>query len=127
MRTACVLLLGLVGGSLGVGGCGASRSGAVGGEEPDQTEERRVTVEVSNENFYDATIYAVYGSGQRIRLGTVSGNSVETFTFRWNPLNVFFYINLIGSGDASTQSEGVNPGDLLLLRVTSDLHAVLRR
>jgi hypothetical protein len=51
-------------------GCGASRGGAAAESTP---------LRVNNQSWLDMRIYVVSsGSGQRIRLGMVTGNSVQT-------------------------------------------------
>lgn len=79
-----------------------------------------VTVEVENQNFYDATIYAI-GDGSRSRLGTVVGNTRQKFRLPWVPRDVRFEIRLQAGGTFTTHSLPVNPGDQLHLTVTMDL------
>lgn len=79
-----------------------------------------VTVVVENQNFYDATIYAI-GDGSRSRLGTVVGNTRQAFRLPRVPRDVRFEIRLQASGTFTTPSLPVNPGDELHLTVTMDL------
>ncbi len=94
--------------------CGRS----VGGGPNDEFEPRRgqeLTLEVRNQNFYDATLYAVWQSGLRYRLGTVSGNGKRTFTFRWQSLQLQIEIDLLSVGKHFTDPMPVDKGDELEL------------
>lgn len=102
---------------LPLGGCLGKKESALAGF---QRGDQRITVQVENQNFYDATIYAV-GDGSRSRLGSVVGNTTQTFRLPWTPRDVRFEIRLQASGTFTTHSLPVNPGDALQLVVTPDL------
>lgn len=92
--------------------------------EPDEFAEEvpdHLTVEVQNDNFYDATIYAVR-QGQRLRVGWVGGHTAETFEFKWPALDLSFEIALLAVGSYFTYPLPVDRGDQLGLRVLPDLH-----
>ncbi len=86
-----------------------------------QAEDNTLTVEVRNQNFNSATVYA-YRGGFRDRLGTVEAADTKTFAFRWPTYSVRFLINFLGQGCVITESLSVDPGDdlLLIIRVFDD-------
>ncbi|MGD2218278.1 MAG: hypothetical protein PVJ64_16090 [Gemmatimonadales bacterium] len=102
--------------TLTVAACG-TRQAADEGAAPGGTG-REVTIEVENQNFYDARIY-VLEYGRRRRLGSVPGNGTRTFQFRVDPTEVLFIIDFIGSDQLTTNTVTVNPGDDLELTVTA--------
>lgn len=102
---------------LAAGACGSAsrRSGA--------TQGARTTVRVENRNFLDMNVY-VLRSSQRIRLGTVPGNSTRVLTipshlvFGSTPLR--FLADPIGSNRTPISSEiTVTPGDEVVLYLQS--------
>ncbi len=100
----------------GFGGC-AGRSGA--GPEP--LSHAEVTIEVQNQNFYDARVYLLY-FGSRTRLGQVAGHSTRTFSFALPPGDVRIEVSFIGGGGFVTEPMPVNRGDQLVLLIESDAH-----
>jgi hypothetical protein len=84
-------------------------------------QQRELTVEVRNHNFYDATIYA-WDSGERLRLGMAQGKSTTTFSFRWDLGDLRFIIDFIGAGELVGEVLAVDPGDDLVLIVGSEDH-----
>ncbi len=108
--TAITLTLGL--------GC-AGRKGADTGPEPESHAE--VTIEVQNQNFYDARVYLLY-FGSRTRLGQVGGHSTRTFSFAVPPDDVRIEVSFIGGGGFVTEPMPVSPGDQLVLLIESDAH-----
>ncbi|UCC83746.1 MAG: hypothetical protein JSW46_02090 [Gemmatimonadota bacterium] len=93
-------------------------------EAPADTEARpQVTIEVQNQNFYDARVYVVEaGRTARRRLGAVPGNERRTLSFRVEPMRVRFVVDFIGSGELTTEFIQVSPGDELVLSVTARTH-----
>ena len=81
-----------------------------------------ITLRVENQNFYDATVYAVSDAGERQRLGRVTGLSHDTFTFRWLHQELRVLIQLLADGSAITQPVLVNPGDSLNMVIQPDLN-----
>ena len=78
-------------------------------------------VEVQNQAYLDMTIYVIR-SGQRIRLGQVSGNSTATFELPRTVVNpglpVRFQADPIGgSRTPFSQEIGVSPGDTVVLQI----------
>ncbi len=102
-------------------GCGFLGGGKGGGEEEPRPAPI-LTLHVENQNFYDATLYALARSGERQRLGVVTGNSQGTFTFRWLQDEIRVIIQLLAGGSTATDPILVNPGDSLNLVITPDLH-----
>ncbi len=77
-------------------------------------EKEEVSVEVRNENFYEATVYT-YRAGSRTRLGVVESNSTRSFEFRWITGDLRFLIDFFANGCLLTPSMSVDQGDDLLL------------
>ncbi|MBI3981540.1 MAG: hypothetical protein HY337_01410 [Gemmatimonadetes bacterium] len=95
------------------------RSGA-----PDPEEElvsREITLEVDNQNFHDATLYAVRG-GERRRIGNVGGLRTGEFAFVWTDLDLRVEIYLLSVGSYYTSPLMIEPGDELKLTVLPNLH-----
>jgi len=86
-----------------------------------QAQDNTLTVEVRNQNFNSATVYA-YRGGFRSRLGIVEAADTKTFTFKWPTYDVRFLINFLAQGCVITESLSVDPGDdlLLIIRVVDD-------
>jgi len=108
-------------------GIACSRSTpAIGGLAPEMPDS--VTIEVVNENFYDADIYSEYEGEVRRRLGMVSGFSKGSFRIPWRTNRLIMVMKLIGVGEAFSNDLVVSPGDILELRLLPDLHhKVVRR
>jgi hypothetical protein len=81
-----------------------------------------VSVEVRNRNFYDASIYYWFPSTGRQRLGTVVGNSTETFTFPWHTGEIRMIMDFIGANASITEELNADPGDELMLEILPQAH-----
>ena len=80
-----------------------------------------IRIEVDNQNFQDATLYALSSTGRR-RLGRVTGKSQGEFTMDWNfsdPLRI--HIDLLAAGSCTTRGLLVSPGEIVQLIVSSRL------
>jgi hypothetical protein len=89
--------------------CGASRQAATATPQTD-LDRNELMVEVENQNFYDATIYALDG-GHRQRLGRVNGKTTESFTFRWPQHRLRMVIDFTGAGSIVSDELPVSPGE----------------
>jgi hypothetical protein len=83
--------------------------------EPGEGPNIQITVE--NQNFKDATVYAVWGAGNRDRLGLVTGNTTQTFTVPWKQGDMRVQVDFIAGDDTVTESMGVNRGDHLQVTI----------
>jgi hypothetical protein len=102
-----------------LGGC-AGRKGADSEAWPQSQAE--VTIEVENQNFYDARVYLLVLS-KRTRLGLVSGYSTQTFSFALQPDEVRIEVDFIGgAGGFVTEPMPVSAGDQLELQILPDAH-----
>jgi len=89
---------------------GCASAGRPVEDEGGVTQDVEVTVE--NQNFQDAVVYAIWGAGPRDRLGTVTGNTTETFTTEVQAGgDMRIEIDLIAGNDVVTESMGVFRGD----------------
>ncbi|MCZ6915531.1 MAG: hypothetical protein O7I93_02040 [Gemmatimonadetes bacterium] len=100
--TAALMMLGCSGGSQPATGVRPVASG------------RRLSVEVENQNFYDATIYA-YDQGSRKRLGIVDSEGSRSFTFSWTTGNLRFLVDFFANGCILTDPLFVESGDDILV------------
>ena len=73
-----------------------------------------ISVEVQNQNFYQATVYA-YRAGNRTRLGVVESQSTRSFEFVWFTGDLRFLVDFFANGCILTESMPVDRGDDLLL------------
>jgi hypothetical protein len=98
------------------GACATNKS--KGGAVPEPT----TTVRVENQAFNDMTVYVVQQAGNRIRLGTVTGNSTQTLKIPrgivFGPTSLRFLVDPIGSNrTASSFDITVAPGDEVKLTI----------
>ena len=98
--------------SLVVPAC-AARSSSTSFDDT-QTGRSSVTVEVRNQNFYPATIYA-YRSGTRRRLGEVEAHQTTSFSFEWSLVDIRFLIDFLAAGCIFSDRLTVGDDDNLLL------------
>lgn len=80
-----------------------------------------VTIEVENQNFYDARIYLLI-FGRRTRLGLVPAYRTQTFSFELPPDDVRIEVDFVGAGGFVTEPMPVSAGDELVLQITPDAH-----
>jgi hypothetical protein len=97
-----------------------ARAAVAQDEEPVR---REFVIEISNDNFHDATLYAVRG-GYRLRIGSVSGFRTATFKFRWPDGDLRIEIKLLAVGSYYTQVMSVDQGDELQLTILPSLHTL---
>ena len=78
-----------------------------------------VRLTVQNNDFKDATVYAVWDSGNRRRIGMVTGKTSATFTFDWVSHRMHIQADFV-AGDGFTSDEiEVWEGDHLDLVIMS--------
>ncbi len=78
-------------------------------------------LEVRNQNFYSATIYA-YRDGYRRRLGDVDANRTRAFTFAWPFHEVRFQIDFLAAGCIFSEVLPLVHGDRLTVRIEPSDH-----
>jgi hypothetical protein len=71
----------------------------------------QVAVTVENQNFKDAAVYAIWGVGNRDRLGLVTGHTTQTFTTPFKSGDLRIEVDFIAGDDVVTESMGVFQGD----------------
>ena len=80
-----------------------------------------IRVEVENQNFYDATVYAITTAGEQ-RLGVVGGNSTKMFTARLTrPDFVHLRIRMLGGRSFKLDPIDASPGETLVLIIPAAL------
>jgi hypothetical protein len=93
--------------------CGARGTG---------TGAERVPLVVENQNFYQATIYAILNGG-RVRVGNVQGGSTETLQAPSPPTGQMrVEVRLLAVGAFTSYPVTVQPGDTVRVTVPPDLH-----
>ncbi len=102
---------------------GGHRPGDVAARAQDSVPQRGMSLDVDNQNFYDATIYAVR-PGLRQRIGYVVGEHQGKFSFRWPDGDLRLEIDLLAVGAYYTQVMDVQQGDQLQLTVLPYLHTL---
>lgn len=111
---AAILALGLIVLSIGCGG-------RIPASDPFDGSAGTLIIEVQNQNFLDATIYAI-APGIRRRLGTVTGKADGEFRMAWNFANPLrLTIDLLAGASCTTNQLLVGPGEVVQLVVESDL------
>lgn len=103
--------------------CGHSGGSDPGGVTPVPMQD--LTLTVTNQDFYDATVYLMAGSN-RLRLGIVPSNDQATFTFPWGDPRIRFQIVLQSAGSYLTEYIAVSAGDALQYTIPPDAHRRVR-
>ena len=93
---------------------GGSGTGAPMSSVRPADEKEEISVEVQNQNFYQATVYT-YRAGSRIRLGVVEAQGTRSFEFVWITGDLRFLVDFFTGGCILTQPMAVDRGDDLLL------------
>ena len=78
-----------------------------------------LTLEIRNQNFASATIYA-YRSGERRRLGHIDGLQTDSLSFKWPWVDLRLFIDFLSAGCVLTESMSVDHDDELLLVLQPD-------
>jgi len=104
---------------LALAACGHSGGSDPGSVTPVPMQD--LTITVTNQDFYDATVYVLTGSN-RLRLGIVPSNGQATFRFRWGDPRVRFQIALQSAGSYLTEYISVSAGDALQYTIPPDAH-----
>jgi hypothetical protein len=93
------------------------------GRAPLDQDHRGISIEVRNDNFHDATVYAVR-PGLRQRIGLVGGLGKAKFSFQWPEGDLRLEIDLLANGRYYTQVMDVREGDDLQLTILPYLHTL---
>ena len=107
--------------SVGAIGCASGSSGSSDAYDRSGSNSRDVTVIVDNLNTSDATLYMIWGAGNRVRLGRISGLSEGEFTTRWYGPDVRMEARFLAGETYVTHSLPVSPGEILELRLPGNL------
>jgi len=111
-------------GVIGLGACGAADIPPADPFGGGFGQARPIRIEVVNNNFSDATIWANYAA-ERIRLGTVTGKSQSSFSLRTRVAQpVYMEIDLVGGGRCITDQLPVDEGDVLYLEIAIDVRSM---
>ena len=116
-------------GSLVVLGCASGSGGDTSAfEDAGRSGPQDVRVLVDNQNFNQATIYAIWGAGGRVRLGIVNSQRSEEFVIPWRSADIKMEIRLLSAGTYETYRQAVAPGDYLelILTATMDRYRAIR-
>jgi hypothetical protein len=75
-----------------------------------------VRVEVQNQNFLDARIYALWG-GTRQRIGLVTGLTTQTLQTEWRTGQLMIEVDFLAGGGFVLDPGPAWPGETLILRI----------
>ncbi len=99
-----------------LGACAAGAPGTSTRTDPFEAaagrESDEVLLTVQNNDFRDASIYAVW-NGVRKRVGSVTGMTSETFRMRWQSEEIQLSIDFVGGGGYTSERVPVTQGDHL--------------
>jgi hypothetical protein len=109
---------------IGLAACASSGQAGVDDAAPDLTDP--VVLKVTNQNFYDATVFVLTGS-RRQRLGHVPSQGQRTFTFSWVDPQVRLELVLQSVGTYRTESITISSGESLEYAIPPDAHRRARR
>ena len=103
-----------------VAGCGL-----LGGGSQAAPRGHELTLNVKNQNYYDATLYALYQS-RRQQIGTVNGMSERAFSLDWGHPDIRIEIYLLSVGSHFTEPMFIEDGDELELVIDPSLDKRIR-
>jgi hypothetical protein len=113
---ALLRLLGVVALSAALAG-GASACAALSSGEPrtgwdaGSSDEQIVELKITNQNFKDARIYALW-DGERRRLGMVNGNTSQEFRVQWRPgATLRIEVDFVAGGGFVSSGVSTWPGE----------------
>ena len=109
-------IIGLVSWVFAAFACASGSGTGAPGSNVRSTERGQISVEVQNQNFYQATVYA-YRLGSRTRLGIVESQGTRSFEFVWITGDLRFLVDFLAGGCILTQPMAVDRGDDVLLVV----------
>ena len=107
-------------------GCGGGNAGTRNPFDPNaipgsSSAEEPIQIDVQNSNFNDVTIWAIR-SGQRIRLGRVTGKTDQRFRIGWNPaLPIYFTIDEVGGRGCRTNMLSVEPNARVWIMIPTNI------
>lgn len=87
------------------------------GESEPPAPEAPVRVVIENQNFYDATIYLRWYSGERRRLGAVTGHTTKEFDTRWVAPEVQVEVDLLAGGTYRGDRISISPGESVEVQI----------
>jgi len=80
-----------------------------------------IQIDIQNSNFNDVTIWAMR-SGQRIRLGRVTGKTDQRFRIAWNAaIPISFSVDVVGGRGCRSNSLAVEPNARVWLVVPANM------
>lgn len=79
----------------------------------------RIHLTIHNDDFNDATVFANWLGGARVRVGVVQGKSTQTIPVELRGHVVSFDVEFLGGGGFAGESVDVDPGDHLDLKIVN--------
>ena len=107
-------------------GCATTASGGHNPFDPNSipgasTAEDPIQIDVQNSNFNDVTIWAIR-SGQRVRLGRVTGKTDQRFRIAWNPaIPIYFTVDEVGGRGCRTNSLSVESNARVWIMIPANI------
>jgi hypothetical protein len=94
-------------------------TGCAGGPPPETG--LPIVIEIQNNNFQDATVYAIR-EGERQRLGVVVGKTDDAYAIPWRPnFALRLEVRFLGGGACATREILMEPGQRYVLDLQPDL------
>ena len=94
-------------------------TGCAGGPQPETG--LPIVIEIQNNNFQDATVYAIR-EGERQRLGVVVGKTDDAYAIPWRPnFALRLEVRFLGGGACATREILMEPGQRYVLDLQPDL------
>jgi len=112
-----------VGSLLAVVACGGGTKEIEVQHAPTPQVSDSVYVEVANQYFYDARVYALYEGGHRYPMGLIVGNTTSPpVAILWQPRLLAFEISFIGAPGLYLSDEiMLEPGDAIKLTIPPNI------
>jgi hypothetical protein len=111
---AVVLLL--AGSILAASSCRSLGTQPPSGFGPAERQGNQFVLQVENQNFADARLYARW-NGDRRRIGVVRGNQTEHFTLNWDSRQLRVEVDLLAGGSLVSPGILVSRGDTVVFQI----------
>jgi len=111
---AVVLLL--AGSILAASSCRALGTQPSSGFGPGDRQSNQFVLQVENQNFADARLYARW-NGDRRRIGVVTGNRTEYFTLDWDSRQLRVEVDFLAGGSLVSPGILVSRGDTVVFQI----------
>jgi hypothetical protein len=116
VNASLAVLLLLAGSILAASSCRALGTQPPSGFGPGQRQANQFVLQVENQNFADARLYARW-NGDRRRIGVVRGNQTEYFTLDWDSRQLRVEVDFLAGGSIVSPGILVSRGDTVVFQI----------